>query len=181
MSLRAGDFMKARVRDIAFDSLDDRLLVEHYIEHVYSNLVENNEVFDKVRPLARGERGALHDFENVLLRFNEPKKWRDFAQATIKRKGGKIGEALEAFVKGDHRLLPLSDGLLPDAHPVRRAMSEARDIVLYSLEESGALDDAMRDRWTTLLDTVDCQIGDAATREWLCYSLRRAFFNEASS
>lgn len=173
MSLHVGDFIKMKVGEIALSSLEERLIVEEYIGQLYLGLAESEEGSQLLRKV---ERNLLHDLENVLLRFDTPKKWRDYVKATFERKReDKGGSHFGKLIKGNSLLLPINENSLPDGHPVKKAMQEARNSVLERIEKSERFDAEELKKWGNLLDEVEKKICIAATREWLCLSLRRVF------
>lgn len=83
---------------------------------VYLDLLERcmAEAIDE-HTLKRSEEQILHQFENVLLRINDPKKWRTFLYNVCKRKGwsvnDEISDSAPEWIRDFCRWLPDKDGI----------------------------------------------------------------------
>lgn len=171
MNARTGDFLRVETLKLStVDSLEKQLVLDEFVQNLYEELVKNS---DAVGCLRRLERGQLHDLMNVLLRYEEPAKWRDFAEATKKRKASNEGVA-RSFTKLAEWCAPLVSAAnrLPDNHPLTKAFSTTRASIEAMLErERGA--DEMQQKWNAFLDEIEAGLRAAALREWLCLSIRR--------
>jgi hypothetical protein len=187
MSTRDDNFIRVEIRmravDIAADSLEKQLIVAQFLSQLDKELYNRDEARNLLRALKGRSEGLLHDFKNVLLRFADPKKWRDFVRATCERKeGSEVGKIFHKLL-ADNADFCLDDPTSLDAHPVKEAMRNASNDALGKLQERadavGDIENAETENWGEFLRRFENVIFKAATREWLCRSTSRAL-NEKS-
>jgi hypothetical protein len=171
MSALAGDFLQIALVKIPADSLGKRLVVEQYIERLYQAFADEEGAQKVFRKLAKSEPGLLQEFRSVLMRFENPKKWRDYLIATRERKGldnlKPLIEMLDAFKQEN-------SPKLPDDHPLEKLNKSVRQSLLDRLEQSFNLDTEELQEWTNFLDTTWQSTRVIAAREWLSVALRRS-------
>lgn len=133
MSTFAGDFMQTALVKIPVDSLEKRLIAEQYLGHLYQKFVDEVDTKKVFRKLAKSEPGLLQVFRNALMRFNNPKKWRDFLIATKERKGldnlKSLIEMLDAFKQSDSQPFP-------ENHPLEKLNKSVRQSLLDKLNQA---------------------------------------------
>ena len=171
MSIPAGDFLQTALVKIPAVSIEKRLVAELYIKQLYQTFVDEKGLQNIFHILAKSETSFLQEFRNVLMRFESPKKWRDFLVATKKRKGldnlNPLIERLDIFKQNDSQSFP-------EDHPLEKLNNSVRQSLLDKLELSFNANTEELQEWMNFLDSAWQTIREIAAREWLSIALRRS-------
>lgn len=163
--MRTGDFLSAQAATISANTLEKRIVLEQYVRLLYEELTANA---DAQKHLNSIDRGLLYDLKNVLLRYDQPTKWRDFAKATRQRKENNdtLARNLKAWVSWFESLT--GEG---NQYPLKKALEKTRSRIEAKLKNRD--EEEMAKQWTPFLNQLEGDLSVAAVREWLSLSIRR--------